>query len=162
GSTFTVSIPFGTAHLPSERINRAPSGISTSVRAHAFVAEALRWLPDDGGAERDIADREQAELLAASVAGGTHDRQRGLVAVDNADMRDYLVRLLAPGFAVEAVPHGQVALERVRAHPPALVLSDVMMPHLDGFGLIKALRADERLREIPVILLSARAGDEAK
>jgi CheY-like chemotaxis protein len=60
------------------------------------------------------------------------------------------------------VPDGEAALAAVRRRPPDLVLADVMMPRLDGFGLIQALRADERTRFIPVILLSARAGEESR
>jgi light-regulated signal transduction histidine kinase (bacteriophytochrome) len=77
-------------------------------------------------------------------------------------MRSYVTRLLGCRFDVRAVPDGEAALAAARAHPPDLVLSDVMMPKLDGFGLLRALRADPALREIPVILLSARAGEESR
>jgi CheY-like chemotaxis protein len=77
-------------------------------------------------------------------------------------MRAYLAGLLAPRYEVQAVPDGEAALAAARDRPPDLVLSDVMMPKLDGFGLVRALRADPRLRGIPVILLSARVGEEAR
>ena len=76
-------------------------------------------------------------------------------------MRDYLRRLLGERYAVEAVSDGLAALESARRRKPHLVLSDVMMPRLDGLGLLDALRSDSDLRDVPVILLSARAGDEA-
>src|SRR6266478_9687232 len=88
-------------------------------------------------------------------------RPRILWADDNADMRHYVTRLLSGSYEVLAVPDGRAALEAALSAPPDLVLSDVMMPGLDGFGLLKALRADERTRQLPVILLSARAGEEA-
>ena len=69
-------------------------------------------------------------------------RPRILWADDNADMRNYVRRLLAQQYDVEAVPDGEAALAAARARPPDLVLSDVMMPRLDGFGLLAALRAD--------------------
>ena len=87
---------------------------------------------------------------------------RILFADDNADMRDYIRRLLAEQYEVETVADGQAALERILANPPDLVLADVMMPRLDGFGLLQRLRADERTRTIPFIMLSARAGEEAR
>ena len=87
---------------------------------------------------------------------------RILFADDNADMRDYIRRLLAEQYEVETVGDGQTALERILANPPDLVLADVMMPRLDGFGLLQRLRADERTRTIPFIMLSARAGEEAR
>ena len=89
-------------------------------------------------------------------------RPRILWADDNADMRDYVRRLLATQYDVEAVPDGEAALAAARAHLPDLVLSDVMMPRLDGFGLLAALRADPRTSTTPVILLSARAGEESR
>src|SRR5262249_17466758 len=70
--------------------------------------------------------------------------------------------LLGPLYDVEAMPDGRAALAAVQRHVPDLVLADVMMPQLDGFGLLQALRADEGTRTIPVILLSARAGEEAR
>jgi DNA-binding response OmpR family regulator len=84
------------------------------------------------------------------------------VADDNADMRNYIVRLLAGPFRVEAVTDGEGALTAARKRSPDLILSDVMMPRLDGFGLLRELRADSRTRDIPVILLSARAGEESR
>ncbi len=77
-------------------------------------------------------------------------------------MRAYVARLLSTRFEVEVAPDGIVALALARARKPDLVLSDVMMPGLDGFGLLRELRADEQLAPVPVILLSARAGDEAR
>jgi DNA-binding response OmpR family regulator len=92
------------------------------------------------------------------VSGG-----RVLLAEDNADMRGYVGRLLSgQGYEVEAVGDGEAALAAARRTPPDLVLSDVMMPRLDGFGLLRALRADPGLRDRPVILLSARAGEESR
>jgi len=76
-------------------------------------------------------------------------------------MREYVTRLLGTDYDVIAVPDGQAALELARTNPPDLVLSDVMMPRLDGISLLKELRADDRTRRLPVILLSARAGEEA-
>jgi PAS domain S-box-containing protein len=147
GSTFTVAIPFGAAHLPADRL-AAPRGLgSTAVGPEAFVAEALRWAPDI-----------PPETPPAPAAGAA----RILIADDNADMRDYMTRLLRGRWTVEAVADGATALERARETLPDLILSDIMMPGLDGFQLLQALREDERTRAIPVIFLSARAGEEAR
>jgi PAS domain S-box-containing protein len=85
-----------------------------------------------------------------------------LVADDNADMRQYLGRLLAGAYEVAEAPDGQAALAAAREQPPDLVLADVMMPGLDGFGLLRALRADPGTGTVPVVLLSARAGEESR
>ena len=86
---------------------------------------------------------------------------RILLADDNADIRGYVRRLLAAHWTVEAVEDGQRALEAARAHPPDLVVTDAMMPRLDGFGLLAALRDDEATKTIPVLMLSAHAGEDA-
>jgi PAS domain S-box-containing protein len=77
-------------------------------------------------------------------------------------MREYVGRLLRSRFEVLAAADGQAALEAARADPPDVVLTDIMMPRLDGFGLLRALRDDPTTRMIPVILLSARAGEESR
>jgi len=146
GTTFTLTIPKGSAHLPKERVRTGEASPSPAgSRADSYVAEALGWLP---GVQRP---------LQRNGSG-----PRVLLADDNADLRDYAHRLLAEHYEVEAVADGQAALEAARARPPELVISDVMMPRLDGFGLIRELHADPALGKIPVILLSARAGEEAR
>ena len=154
GSVFRVTIPLGVAHLPQEHVAAGEDTAPTTVGARAFVEEALRWLPAGVGS----ADPEDE-------AGGQIDgRPRVVLADDNADMRAYVTRLLTEGgYEVEAVANGTDALSAVqRGPPPDLVLSDVMMPGLDGFGLLAALRADPELAGLLVILLSARAGEEAR
>ncbi|MEV4055271.1 SpoIIE family protein phosphatase [Amycolatopsis sp. NPDC049688] len=148
GTTFRVRIPLGTRHLPAEHVVDEPSpGGPTAETAEPYVQEALRWLPDAGQAERPV----------PAVAAGA----RVLVADDNADMRDYLVRLLRDDYAVTAVRDGVEAFAAARAEPPELIISDVMMPRLDGLGLLAELRGDPRTAAVPVLLLSARAGQEA-
>ena len=145
GSTFIVTIPKGSAHLPPDRI----------------VAE--RELPDPSGVAPLVADAAQWARAAVPDHADAADRKahRVLVADDNVDMREYIVRLLEPYWTVDAVGDGEAALESVRRSPPDLVLSDVMMPGMDGFALLRALRESPATRGIPVILLSARAGEEA-
>jgi signal transduction histidine kinase len=163
GTTFTVRIPLGSAHLPPERLGPPYDGeggdITRTPSSSAYTAEAQRWL----SAEKDILgdaypgspDAEQRPELVTDA--------RILLVDDNADMRDYAARLLrARGWTVETAAHGADALEQARRSPPDLVLSDIMMPVLDGFGLLRALRGDPALAATPVILLSARAGEEAR
>ncbi|HET9384774.1 MAG TPA: ATP-binding protein [Gemmatimonadales bacterium] len=153
GTTFTVSIPLGTAHLPADRVSQSGQDRSSAATVHSFVSEAQRWLP---------AEHLDADTLAAPALGGA--RARIVWADDNADMRDYVRRLLSARYDVETVPNGAAALAAVRAQRPLpdLVLADVMMPELDGFGLLRELRADRETRALPVILLSARAGEESR
>lgn len=94
---------------------------------------------------------------------GPRDRQIHIVlADDNADMREYVTRLLRTRWSVEAVGDGEAALAAIRRRRPTLVLTDVTMPVLDGFGLLRALRSDPATRTVPVMMLSARAGDASR
>lgn len=159
GSTFVVSIPKGSAHLPADRIGSGRVISSMGVGAAVYVDEALRWLPE---AHRPL---EAAPSFAADTVQAPHVQNatgRVLLADDNADMRAYVRRLLGAYYEVEAVGNGVEALAAARRHPPDLVLTDVMMPGLDGFGLLRELRAGADTRTIPVILLSARAGEDAR
>ena len=161
GSTFTVSLPLGAAHLPPERIAAARAHSSTRLPAGALLEETLRWLPDERLAPPAAApDPETAPPAPAD--GADHGRARILLADDNTDMRDYVRRLLSQSYEVVAVSDGAAALRASREQVFDLVLTDVMMPELDGLGLLRALRADPRTRDIPIILLSARAGEAAK
>ncbi|HEY3847121.1 MAG TPA: ATP-binding protein, partial [Acetobacteraceae bacterium] len=163
GTTVSVRIPFGSDHLPADHVHEAIGRTAPeAVAAAAFVEEALRWLPD-GEPLQDAGILETSRDLAALAADTeTGLRRRILLAEDNADMRDYITRLLQPGYDVVAVGDGQQALASARAAPPDLILSDVMMPRMDGLGLLAGIRADPALRDLPVILLSARAGEEAR
>ena len=168
GTTFTVSVPFGVAHLPRERISTEGAireRWSTAVGASPYVAEALRWLPGsiDRPAASPSALRGMSDTTEPTEDTPSVVPPRILFADDNADMRDYVARLLeGEGWTVDVVPDGASALEAIRRHVPDVVLTDVMMPGLSGFAVLSALRADPETRSLPVILLSARAGEEAR
>ncbi len=155
GSTFTVAVPLGRDHLPAERIGGGRTLASTALGAGPFVEEALRWLPDEVTSET-----RSGNGAPPAARGGA--RARVVLADDNADMRDYVRRLLSVDYQVTAVADGREALAAVAEQRPDLVITDVMMPNLDGFGLLKALREDQRTAAIPLIMLSARAGEEAR
>ena len=165
GTAFTVALPYRKgATKADETTSREPADLA---RATAFVEEALRWLPQDGQPGQYAttllqAAKQNALFDTAGCDAAAGSRPRVLVADDNADMRDYLRRLLVPHFDVETVSNGVEALQAIRRTKPDLLLSDVMMPGTDGFALLHAIRTDAALSGLPVILLSARAGDEAK
>ena len=168
GTTFTIRLPFGHAHLPTGAVVPAGHAATVSASADPFVQEALRWLPgtaqDGSGTGASLVHEEitPGNDTDSSAQPGRAGPARVLVADDNADMREYLARLLrSAGYQVTTVTDGQVALDAVRAGAPDLVITDVMMPRLDGLGLVAALRADARTAAVPVLLLSARAGEEA-
>jgi PAS domain S-box-containing protein len=164
GARFTVALPRA-AVLPQTDDEAVHAAMSQHART--YVDAALRWSPENEILADDIAhdatrtaehDAGQTEAERASAAPA-----RLLVVDDNADLREYMSRILrAAGHDVRVATDGEAALAAARAEPPDLVLSDVMMPRLDGFGLLRELRADPLLRETPVVMLSARAGEEAR
>ncbi len=162
GSSFTVRIPLGTAHLPADRLRADRLPASTAIRPQAYVEEALRWLPAAMSREGLQADVEPTSPPSPPAdAAAQAERATVLLVDDNADMRDYVGRLLAPHYEVRTAHDGMAALEAMRAQAPDLVLSDVMMPRLDGFELVRKVRADPSFAHVPVILLSARSGEGA-
>ena len=158
GSTFHISLPFGNRHLASQQI-KPPRSDGNSGRAAALVQEALRWLPSESEGEPpytqapDVAARGQPASCNHSI----------LVVDDNQDMRNHLRHVLeAQGYGVRLASSGSDALQQIQARRPDLVLADVMMPAIDGFGLLQALRGEDDTKDLPVILLSARAGEDSK
>ncbi|MFG1764798.1 ATP-binding protein [Micromonospora parva] len=152
GSRFTVTLPWSATHRTPVS-GPTPGGRGDAARA--AVEEAVGWLtePSDAVTEPDPATRTTTDELAGA---------RILLADDNADMRAYLTRLLtAQGWRVRAVTDGQQAFDEIHRDLPDLVLTDVMMPVMDGFDLVRRLRADPATRALPVLVLSARAGGEA-
>jgi signal transduction histidine kinase len=153
GTTFTIAVPMGTAHLPAERLAPARTA-APAAGATPYVEEALRWLPGTGSTA------STAPALPDGAAGARPARI--VLADDNADMRDYIRRILGDRWTVETFGNGLDALEAVRADPPALVIADIMMPGLDGFELLRELRSRPPTADVPVMMLSARAGEEAR
>ena len=157
GSTFTVRIPFGNQPALVEHVaqprKQSPARVPVG---DLFVEEANRWLP------AGPAQNGKAEKSAVTPSNTTEQLPRVVVADDNADMRDYIGRLLQGRYELEIVRDGHEALLAARRKKPDLIISDIMMPNVDGISLLNAVREDSAFKTLPVILLSARAGNEAR
>ena len=148
GSCFTVTIPLGKSSQSAElKVLSAEKEEKKQYSALSTQHSALIT--------------QNSSLKTQNSALSTQHSSLVLLVDDNADMRDYLTRILSEHVTVEAVADGATALAVAIERVPDLILSDVMMPGLDGFELLKALRNDARTKEIPIILLSARAGEES-
>ncbi|WP_164558099.1 response regulator [Massilia atriviolacea] len=149
GSTFRLILRYGAAHLPADQLVEETDAPAPGANAQRYVGEALRWLPD---------------AAAGAPAPPLPNGPTVLLAEDNADMRAYIGRILEEGGCrVRAVADGAAALADIRQGLlPDVVLTDVMMPVMDGFTLLARLRADPATASLLVILLSARAGEEAR
>ncbi|KAK9743912.1 hypothetical protein K7432_018328, partial [Basidiobolus ranarum] len=172
GSTFSVQIPLGNAHLPKDRLMEAcadeddeSSTDRPCLYGRSFIEEARNWLP--------LSDEDTTEYVSntsstESNAGGSITFpvvSRGcriLLVDDNVDMRKYVKSILDKWWKITEASDGEEAYQMAIADPPDLIVSDVMMPNVDGFGLLKILRTQPLTKLIPVILLSAQAGEEAR
>ena len=162
GTSFRVRLPLGSAHVPAGRIDATPAITSTVAGAETYVQEALRTLPEYTDNAPVVPVPVESPALKQDMRFASTFGARVLLADDNADMRHYLHELLGSRYQIETVADGAQALKAIQRERPELVITDVMMPQLDGFELLKALRADQSLKDIPVIMLSARAGEESR
>ena len=166
GTTFTVRLPAGFSHLPAEQVRRSAQLSSTTLGVDPYVEEALRWLPEEreevlpGALDESVSPQATAAVLSQGQVANSR-RDRVLVVDDNADMRSYLKRLLTPYYQVLLATDGNTAFALARGVRPDMMIADVMMPGMDGFALLQALRGDPGTSSMPVLLLSARAGEEA-
>ncbi|MCG6156481.1 ATP-binding protein [Rubinisphaera margarita] len=152
GTTFTVRLPVGKEHLPADRLQGGGEDATLSVSSDHFAEEALRWIAED-----EIEDPAEEDPY---LNRGTLPRI--LIVDDNVDMRRYLSRLLQADYELIIADDGREALEKAVSESPDLILADIMLPEMDGFKLLRALRDDPRTKVLPILLLSARAGEEAR
>lgn len=147
GTTFKVTIPLGKEHLPIDQMVENTS-IQDDIISNYFVEEAERFLSDK------TANTETTETL--------EKKPTVLIVEDNLDMRDYISKLLEKEYKVIVTSNGQQALQQISKGLPNLVISDIMMPVMDGIELMTTLKSKPNTKKIPIILLSARSGEEAK
>ncbi len=158
GSTFTVTLPAVATSSPAADAGPAPGRAGSGITPAAFLAEAARWTAGDG-----VAPGPGLALVPTGSEASGEGGAAGTILVvdDNADMRAYLGRLLAPRFAVHTAVDGADALDQIQARRPDLVVSDVMMPNVDGVELVRRIREEPELADLPVILLTAAASTDA-
>ena len=166
GTQMIVRIPLGREHLPANQLSEESVGGKVGTSAALFVDEARGWFgrkdvqstepPARIASSQDVASSHQAPAHSA-----TGHENRVLLVEDNNDMRDYVRRLLMADYAVHQASNALDALQMISRHRYSVVITDVMMPGMDGFDLLRKLRDDPATRELPVILVSARADPES-
>jgi len=164
GTTFTITLPYGSQHLSHGQVaTRSVNPVGLQGSALAFVREAHGWLQGQDPLKGEVTSGTQGDGSQGPAAKGVSGRRPVILVVDdNADMREYVLRLLGGRFRVMLADNGAAALKMAKRFKPDLVLTDVMMPEMDGFAFLDALKHGTATRQIPVIMLSARAGEEAR
>ncbi|MBV9962738.1 MAG: PAS domain S-box protein [Parafilimonas sp.] len=152
GSCFSVKLPFGKEHLPEDQIGFVQTEIESSL-PNIYIDETTSLL-DDAQAKSfsDINDNEPLTINKPPI----------LVVDDNADMRRHIKSVLQKQYRIITAANGLDALIKIKSEKPLLVLSDIMMPVMDGIELIKQIKNDQQTAQLPVILLTARAGEESR
>ena len=147
GSTFTVSIPFGKDHLPAEQTSEALEAIDDVVSDN-YIREPASLLE---------------EFPTVTVSNASNGQSATILFVDdNADMRRHIQSLLEKRYRVVTAANGMEALHKLRDEKPLVIVSDIMMPVMDGIQLLKEIKTYKETQHLPVILLTARAGEESK
>ena len=149
GSCFTVSIPFGKNHLPATHIFEDDTSLDIA-GSNAFLQEAAALVENEG-------PENQAERPVGSLRD-----ELVLIVDDNADMRQHIQSLIATQYSTITAVNGLDALDKIEKYKPALILSDIMMPEVDGIELLKRVKANPETAQLPVILITARAGEDSK
>jgi signal transduction histidine kinase len=156
GSTFSFVLPFGRDHIRPEVIER---------RQEFTPREDLRRRTEDTASTAKPTGYTDQGRLPAVVAEqtpiGESRRARIVLAEDHGDVREFIRGLLEPEFELMTATNGDEAWELVCREMPDLVISDVMMPGRSGTELCRDIKAEPALKNIPVILLTARVGSEA-
>ena len=136
GSTFTL-------HLPAELVKNTKS---------------------ESGGKGEIEGIHLASYRELITEPGNNDAQKPLILLveDNADMRKYISSIIPEKYSLKETVDGHEALDFIADNDPELIISDVMMPRIDGFELLKTLRSKAATENIPVIMLTAHAAREDK
>jgi PAS domain S-box-containing protein len=166
GSSFTITIPTGKEHISQEQLISVKRELEEAI-SNFYTIEAGSFLEPGNGhtsvLPEDINEIKIDHEPSAHLNGKSHPKiSTVLIADDNADMRDYLETLLQKTYKVVVAKNGKEALEKIHSQKVDLVLSDIMMPVMDGIQLLKEVKNNQQTARVPVILLSARAGEEAK
>jgi signal transduction histidine kinase len=162
GSTFRVEVPCHGEHFPLERRRASRRKEDQLIRARADALTAREY-EVRSKSDTLLADLRSPHISQASLAKAVAppDAPQLLIVEDNSDLRAFLESQLSRQYRVATAKNGVEGLQRAHQVRPALVVSDIMMPKMDGYEFCRRLRADPGLAAIPVILVTAKAGSEA-
>src|SRR5690606_32669980 len=144
-------IPSGTVHLPASQTNNVYTDIDEII-SDSYIEDSFALDENFGPKVRNLTVDQNENVGAPRI----------LVVDDNADMRDYLKSLLEKKYSVFTASNGLEALHVIKSERPLVVLSDIMMPVMDGIRLTEEIKRNRQTEQIPVMLITARAGEESK
>ncbi len=159
GTTFTVLLPLGNEHLKDEEIVLSPQSLVGKEEIVNDEVDALIQEPISiGNLKSSIVNNPEPEIRNVEQEA----KPLLLIVEDNNDLRSYIRSYLEADYNISEAIDGEIGLRKAIEKIPDLILSDVMMPMMDGYQLCKEIKTDERTSHIPVILLTAKAAMEDK
>jgi YesN/AraC family two-component response regulator len=144
GSTFTVRLPLDQKYLRKEEITESADLKKTRTISDGFISEETRV---EAALEKETVSESQPVLL---------------IVEDNTDMRNYIRKTLSDNYQIIEAVNGKEGVEKAKEAVPDLIISDVMMPVMDGYKLCELIKTNEFTSHIPVILLTAKADQQSK
>ncbi|MCK5148959.1 response regulator [bacterium] len=175
GTVFTVKLPLGSEHLSEDELADSSIGGETTKIPSVPLDRGKRDLGDGSEPDEVIqldsqenAPRQNAFLPRGGIKGGVGEESDKidlpilLIVEDNSDMRVYIREVLTGSYRIQEAADGEAGFARAAELIPDLIISDVMMPKMDGYVLCEKLKTDQRTSHIPVVLLTAKSGKESK
>jgi len=172
GTEFLIRLPMGKAHLKSNEIvqlseppfpRKRPSEIPAfyMIEKEPGVSADVKGIPTDGKAEPAVTERTAATTMEEDIDLLKPEKDIVLVVEDSADVRDYIRGSLEPIYKVEEAKEGREGIQKAQENIPDLIISDIIMPEVNGYELCRILKSDIKTSHIPIILLTAKAAEES-
>jgi len=157
GSAFIIRLPLGRAHLaPGEIVE---PGVTVNMNAAASPGSRSREIAGFEMEKTEINNKYKSEPL---LEPGIQSDETNIILVveDSPDMRGYIRKALEPGYTVMTASDGREGIQKAQEIIPDLIISDIMMPEVDGLELCRQLKNDVKTCHIPIVLLTAKAAEE--
>jgi signal transduction histidine kinase/ligand-binding sensor domain-containing protein/CheY-like chemotaxis protein len=172
GTEFLIRLPMGKAHLKSDEMvqlsetpipRKRPSEIPAfyMIEKERGVSADVKGLPTDGKAKLADSKKTAAATMEEDSDLLKPEKDIVLVVEDSADVRDYIRGSLEPIYKVEEAKEGREGIQKAQEIIPDLIISDIIMPEVDGYELCRILKSDIKTSHVPIILLTAKAAEES-
>lgn len=160
GSEFIIRIPLGKDHLkPEELIDEEKVKEEQNLEL-AEVKQLEQEVKETENAEKAESAAVTTDMQSKLPASARGNKAEIVIVEDEEDIQDYLKAQLASDFKIRTYPNGKVALNEILKNKPDLIISDVMMPEMDGTTLCTKLKTNINTNDVPIILLTAKSREE--